>query len=60
MMADVPCFIEREVKVSQLKVGLINAAFSRADSSGLTLESKKSSCVSLDKFLKSIAKPKPN
>ncbi len=60
MMAEVPCLMEREVKESQLIAVTNSCASLRVSLLGSTRESKKSSCVSLDKFLKSIAKPKPN
>jgi hypothetical protein len=53
-MADVPYFMEREVKKSQF-VGLIKVrAFSRADESGWTLESKKRSPFSKTKTISTL------
>ena len=51
MRADVPCLIERDVKESQLRVEINTCAFSRAEASGLTLERKMRSSVSLERCL---------
>ena len=50
MRADVPCLIERDVKESQLRVEINACAFSRAEASELTLESKKSRSVSFEGY----------